>query len=173
VHHVDARHFLEELAGQMLRRAASRRAVVEAAGFGPRERNQLLNRARGQRRMDHEDVGDFDQLRDRREIRDRIVVQLRIQRDVDRVARARQQYRITVGCGIRDDFGAYGAAGADARFHDDLLAPCLRQFRRDHARHDVGRAARCAERQHETDRLYRILLCAHAASREGAGNERD
>ena len=68
VHHVDFRHGLEELAGQMRGGAEARRAKREAARFCCGERNEFLDRPRRHRGVQGQDVSRRQSLRNRREI---------------------------------------------------------------------------------------------------------
>ena len=158
VHHVDAGHRLEELAGEMPGRAGRARAERERAGLRPRVVDQLAHRLHRQRGVDDEDVRHLRDQRHRHEVLLRVVRDLRVQARVDRVrAHRAHQQRVAVAGRLGDEVRADAAARAGAVVDDDRLAPRLLQLLRDAAAHDVERPAG-RERHHEADRLGRIGL---------------
>ena len=80
-----ARLLLAELTGEVLRRGGAGRAEGEAAGLALREPRSALERARLTRRMGHDEVRADDRVRNRREVLDRIVVQLLVDEGRDDV----------------------------------------------------------------------------------------
>jgi len=98
-------------------------------------------------------------LRDRREIRQRVERDLRehVRVDHHRAVEAEQQ-RVAVGRGLRHLLGADVAARAGAVLDDHLLAEADAERLGHHARAVVGDAAG-GERHHDAHRLRGILLC--------------
>ena len=87
VDHVDAGHHLEQLAGDMLRRAVAGRRHVDLAGIGFGIGDELGNRLGRNRWIDLHDDGHADDARDRRDVADEIEIELVVERRVDRVRR--------------------------------------------------------------------------------------
>ena len=106
-----ARQRLEQLRTEMHRAPASGRAVVRLVGIRLQigdERRQVVDRQRGMR---HQNEVDDAHQGDRLEVRDRIVRQLLLQRDVDRMRERRDQQRVAVGVGLGDRIGSDDHAG--------------------------------------------------------------
>ena len=89
--------------------------------------------------------------RDRREVFQRVVAQLRIESRVhgERADVAEEQ-RVAVGRAARDELGADLARRAAAVVDDDLLRPHFAELLRDDAAHEVG-GARRRERDDDAD----------------------
>jgi hypothetical protein len=79
--------------------------------------------------------------------------------------------RIAVWIGAGDLLGAEAAAGADAVFHDELLAQAHRELLRDQAGDGVGAAAR-RERHDEADRPLRPARIAGLRLRRARAKQR-
>src|SRR5688500_2406155 len=94
--HVDANLDLQELAGEMLGAAAARRGKVELARILLRDRDEFLDRLRGIRRMDEQKVRARRENSYRREILDRIVVELGIKAHIDAQRSRAQKERVAV-----------------------------------------------------------------------------
>ena len=67
VDHFGARHQVEELRGHVIEAAAAGGRIAEALGLGFRELDELLDRVRGDRRMDEQQVRAVRHEADRRE----------------------------------------------------------------------------------------------------------
>jgi hypothetical protein len=122
MHDVDTGHRLEQLAGEMRRRADPVRAEVDAAGPGPRGGDQILDVVDRQARVDDDDIERARHQGDRRKGAERIVRQLGIERRIDRVGERRHQQRVAVWGARRHRGGADDGAGARLVLDDDRLA---------------------------------------------------
>ena len=92
--------------------------------------------------MQDERVVDGDEARDRREILDRIVAELRIEARIDHEGRFRaDEQRVAVGRRLRDVFGGDLIVGAGPVLDDHLLAPRLGEALRQDTAERVGHAA--------------------------------
>ena len=112
---VDLGRVLQHLHRQVRGRAVAGRRVVELARLALRERDEFGQRLRRDLRIDHQQVRRDRDQRDRREVLDRIVGQLRVgaRRDGVRARRADGQ-RVAVRRRLGRGVGADGAAGAAA-----------------------------------------------------------
>src|SRR4051812_6220341 len=99
-------------------RAASGGAVEKLTGTAFGERDQLLHRAYGQRRMHFEYLGRRRDLRDRRKVSPRVVGTFLIQAWIDRVAHAGDEKRVSVRGGARSHLLADVSARARAIVDD-------------------------------------------------------
>ena len=152
---VDAGHGGEQRGGEMREARHAGRAVVERAGLGLGQRDQLGDVVHREPRIDHQHIGRGADHHDRREILDRIVRQVSAQTHRHRVrARGGDADRVAVGRRLGDRVGADIAAGADPVVDHDLLAQPGPQPLRQDARDDVGAAAG-RERHDQPDRPVR------------------
>eukprot|EP01136_Pigoraptor_vietnamica_P000419 Opistho-1_new@25714 len=141
VRHLRAGGLLEQLAGQVRRRARAGRGVRERAGLGSRQRDQFAHVLRGQLRL-----GDEVHLRapdrgHRREVARRQQARLE-ERGVGGLDRSRRDEEgVAVGRGAHHFGGRDVAAGAGLVVDQHGLAERLRQRLREDARHHVGAAA--------------------------------
>ena len=104
--------------------AGAGRAEGELAGLALRQRDQLLQRVRLDRRMADDQVRAEDGVGDRREVLDRVVVQLLVDERRDGVHVGVHDQRVAVGRGARHVVGADQPAAAGAVL-DDHLAEAL------------------------------------------------
>jgi hypothetical protein len=141
VHNIDARHHFKELDGHVWRRSRRRRGDVELAGIGFGESDQVGHRLRRERRVRFHDQRDAVDRRHRRNVVDKIVVEMFEQRGVDRVRRRGEEQRVTVRRRVHDRLGADIAAGAGPVLDHDRLTETIRQKLRGHARDNVDLAA--------------------------------
>ena len=118
---------------------------------------ELLDGLCGDRRMHRQHIGRQHSQRNRREIAQRIVRQLRVHARIDRQRRQAHQQRVAVGRRLGDDVVADDGAGAGAVIDHHLLAELLGEFLRDDAADDVGAAAR-RRRHDQPDRAVRVIL---------------
>jgi hypothetical protein len=158
VHDIHARRVIQHFHREMRRRAGARRSIVELARLRFRERDEFLQVRGLHAGIEHEQVRRRSDERDRREILDRIVPELRVcgRRDHVRAGSAHRE-GVPVGRRARRDFGADGAARAAAIVDDHLLAERFGHALADEPRDDVGRSAR-RKRDDEADRFRRIRL---------------
>ena len=98
------------------------------------------------------------------EVLERVVRHFRIEARVDDEGARAEQQRIAVRRGARDDAGADRAAGAAAVFDDHRLAEGLAELLVDHARGEIGAAAR-RETGDDGDRAFGILAAGAAQRR--------
>jgi hypothetical protein len=138
-----------------------------------RPRHELGQRLRRHLRPDRQPEIERADLRHRGKIRDRIVVERRIDVLIDRHRRDRsQQKRRSVCCRVLygDDTDAPGTAGAV--LHDDRPVQRNAQLLADQPRKRVARSAG-SEREHDADRLlHELCLRWRGKDRERDGNER-
>ncbi len=122
--------------------AGARRRHVEFAGIGLGIGDELGNRLGRNRRVHHHDVGTSEDARDRRDVADKIEIELVVKRRVGRVDNTAQEERVSVGRRTYDRLGADIAAATRPVVDHKLLAEPLRQPLTHQARRDVARAAR-------------------------------
>ena len=152
--------------GQMAGRAAAERGKINTARFGFRCGDEVFQRLVTLGRVHHQRLRRQAEIRNRREIVDRIVGQFRIQRGVDAEgARYRHRQRITIGRGFGPQIGAQHRAGARLVIDHHLLVPAFPHFCRDQAGQYVGRSARG-----KLDN-YANLFCRIFASARDASNQ--
>jgi hypothetical protein len=122
MHHVDAGHHLEQLARNVVASAGAGRRHVEFTGIGLGIGDEFGNRLGRNRRVHHHDVGISHDARDRRDVADEIVVELVVQRCVDRVEATDHEQRVAVSRRAHDRFGGDVAASARPILDDKLLS---------------------------------------------------
>ncbi len=152
MHHVDSRQADEIRHRQMRRRAVAGARIVHLAGIGLAVRHELGHGLGRHRCGDHQDVVDVADVRDGREILQRVVRQLGVKRAGDGVARGGEDQCLAVGRRFRDEGGADGAAGAGAVLDDHAAPERGAELGIERARHDVLHAAR-GERHHDARHL--------------------
>ena len=148
---LDARHREQLGREQVLAAAVARRGVVDLAGLAAGELDQLLHVPGRQRRMHHHDAGLSADQRDRREVVDRLVRQLGVQRRADGVGLRCQQQRVAVGWRPGHRLGADRGTRTGPVVDHHLLPQPLAQLLRHHAGRSVDRATR-RERHDDADR---------------------
>src|SRR5438105_1141184 len=87
--------------------------------------------------MYNHDVGKTNEARDRHNIAEEIVIELFVERRVNRVRGTDEKERVAVRSGTHDRFGGDISASARPAFDDDGLAEPLRQPLTHQARNDV------------------------------------
>src|SRR6516165_1632774 len=88
------------------------------------------------------DEGVANDASDRRHIADEVIIELVVERRVDRVRRTCQEQRIAVRWRAHDRIGANVRTSARPVVDDEWLVQPLRQPLTDQPRNDVSRAAR-------------------------------
>ena len=156
VHHSDARHEVEQFAGNVLRRSHATRSKVDFAwiGFGVGDEFGNGLGREGRVHLHHErqqiDVGH------RRNVVREVVVEFGVKRRVDFVGGGRPQQGVAVGRRARDRLGRDSGPGAGPVLDHKRLAEFLRQKFTDQARDNVsGAAGRKAD--NDLDRPGRII----------------
>src|SRR5262249_2899120 len=90
----------------------------------------------------HHGAGVLDDERDRREVGDRVVAELRVEVQVDGLKVSCEKNGVTVGGGTGGGLGCDVAAGSAPVLDHHLLVPCFREPGRDDAGDRVGSPAR-------------------------------
>ena len=154
MHHVEASgERFELLAAEMQDRSDAGGAVAEFPRVRLDQRDQALHVLHRQRGIDREQRRRHPDLRDRREVADRIVRHLGIEARIDRVGRHRRdEERVAVRRGLRDHVGAEIAARAAPVLDHELLAEEFTELVRHDPADDVGRTA-SRERHHQANGL--------------------
>ena len=129
VNDIDAGGGLEHLARDVRRRAAAAGSEVQLSRSCLGELDQLLQRARGQRRMNDDQKRRRHELADRRERLQRLVSRIRVEtgRNAERGG-GREEQRVAIRRRFRRGRGAYRAARARAVVDDHLLAQRRREM---------------------------------------------
>ena len=143
--HEGAGHALEQLAGQMDRRAVAAGGHVHLAGVGLGHADEILHVVNalglGLVGVHHHHVGHGGHQGDGHKVLDGVVGQLGVQRAVDAVgAHGAHQQRVAVAGRLGHHLGTHVAARARAVVHDELLPERLGQLGRHGAGQDVGGA---------------------------------
>jgi hypothetical protein len=139
VHHVNARHVLEDFACELRQAAGAGEVQLAWLRFG--ERNQLAHVLRRHRRMHHQYDGKRVHERDGREILEAVVAGF-LQELQERLRRGRgHEDRIAVRWRLRHMVGRDDAARPGAVVDQDRLSDRFLHLRRDQARRGVGDAA--------------------------------
>ena len=154
----------------MLTAAVARRRVIDLAGPLLHIGHEFLERLHRQRRIDDQHAGLASDERNRREVVDRIVGELRVERGADGVGLRREQQRVAVRRGAGDDLGADRGAGAGLVLDDELLPEAFAELLRDHAHRPVDRATRRKRHDH-FHRVRRVVLRVQRAGNECAERE--
>ena len=157
VDHVHAGGAFEHLAHEVSDAAVAGRAEIELARLRFRECDEFLHRFGRHARMHHQRDRNFGDQRDRREARDRVVVQLSVEGLVAGQRRRCHQQRIAVRRGLRHDLVADVAARARPVVHHHGLSQRGPQRRRHEPRKNIGCAAG-GERHDEPQRSIGIVL---------------
>jgi len=153
---VDAGGEAERLGRQVGEAADAARTVVQLAGIGLGERDELGDRLGRRRRRHHHQRRDARQHGDRHEVLLGVVVELPVEELVLHVAAGQHQQRVAVRCRARRRLGADIAGGARLVLDDELLAEPLGQPLRRLPRRHIRRAAG-DERHDDAHRLVGVL----------------
>ena len=154
VQHLHARLAIEKLGRHVTRAAGARRCVGNLVRPRLGERDQLLDGAHRQRRVDDEHLRHQARERDRREILERIVAGVGNERRHDRERVGDREQRVAVGRRFRDELRADEAARARPIVDDHLLTEPFAEPRRERADDEVDVAAG-RERHDDADRRAR------------------
>jgi hypothetical protein len=142
VDHVHAALALDELAGQVQRRADAGRRVAQLARLLRQQRAECVRIGRRRPRAGHQHQGLRPDHAHCCQVLQPVVARLPGDQLVDPdLAGRSQQQRVAVGPRRRHLGRAQGAAGAGNVLHHDLLAQPARQLRRHRARDQVDAAA--------------------------------
>jgi len=153
---VDLGGRLQQLGGEMRRRAVAGMTVAQLARFCPRHRDQIGHRLDLRVGAHQREVRRIGDERDRREIGEYVVGQLRIEERRDRVAARDHDQRVAVGRSLRRGILRNRPAGAGPVLDDDRrAAPALGELVAKRARHDVDGPAR-RERHQEMHGTRRV-----------------
>ena len=139
---VDARHGPQQLHGQVRIGADPRRCVGQRARMLLGVGDQLGQRLGGHRGVQRQHARQRHHERDRREIAQRVVEDLLVGQMIDRERARGHQQRVAVRRRARGRLDADHVAGARPVLDIELLSHHLRELLRQHARRDVGAAAR-------------------------------
>ena len=157
VHDVEAGEVFHQLARHVIVRAGAGRAVVQRAGLGPGERDQLLQGVHRRALRHHQHQLGIHQRGDRHEVAHQPIGLVRIERLDRGLGRRDHQQGVAVRRGFRGFRRADDGAGARAVLHHDRLTERLAQLLAERAGEYVGRPAR-AERHDHADGAVRIVL---------------
>src|SRR5687767_10349730 len=125
MNHVDARHALQELGRQMRWAAVARGCVVELPGLGFGQCDEFLYGPDRDATRYCEDVLRVRNLCNRREVLDRIVLELLMQTGIDRKAAAHHDETVTVRRRLCRNLGSNISTCAGSVVYDDLLPQAL------------------------------------------------
>ena len=164
---IDVRHRLEQLAGEVLRRADAGRGKAQLARVGARIGDQLLH-GLGRHVIGHdENIGRVDRLRDRQQVLGGVVRHFAVETWIDGdLGVGRHQKCVAVGRGLGDAVARDVAAGAGNIFDHHRLAPDLAQPVGHDPGDDVHRTCGRIAKDH-SDRAVRI-----SALRNGVAGRR-
>jgi hypothetical protein len=169
---VEAGHGLVHLAGEMLRGADAGGAEGELAGLRAGERGEFGHALCRDIIVDDQNVGGEAELRDRREILDRVERQLRVEaRMDDERPGGTEQERVAVGRALGDALGRHVAARAGHVLDHNRLAPGFGKLVADHPRNDVGGTAG-HEADQDAQRLVGIALLRKRVARRQQRRQR-
>ncbi len=139
-----ARHRLEKFDGEMRAAAGTGRAEIEPAGLRFRQRDEFAQVVRRQRRMHRRQIGRHHHQRDRCEVAQRIVRQIRHHAHVGcHGAHRTHEQGVTVRRRFRGDHRGDSPAAARSIVDDYLLTETLVQFLAQCTRDDIRHAAWC------------------------------
>ena len=116
--------------------------------------------------MHHQQQPGASELRNRREVVDRVIGKAGTQRAIDRVLVIREKERVAVGRRLSGQLARDHARGAGAVLDDHLLLHQLAELGAEEPCQEIGRAAR--RRRHvDADWMIRIVLRRHAGGDKG------
>ena len=141
MHEFDRRDEIQQLAREVLRGGMAGRRKIDLARLGFGDVDELLQRARGKRRMHDERIRRLRQLRHRREILDRIKGHALIQAGAGDQIRCCEQHGVAVSGRVLHQLGTNIAGGTRAVVDDKLLAKIFAQPLRHHSPDGVGGTA--------------------------------
>ena len=154
---VDLRRQLQQLHGEMLRRASTGGSIVDFARLAARKCDQLRERGDVERRMNDQRKNSRRDLRDRREALFRIVGDRAIKARIHHKRIDGHQKRLAIRSRARRGLRADVATRTRLVLDDDRLIPALPQFLTEDAREQIGPCA-WRERNVEPDCLLRLPL---------------
>ena len=143
----------------MRRRADAGRSHVDLARVGLRIGDEFGDGRCGERDIHVHHQGRADDARNRGDIADEIVIELLVERCIDRVRHGEHDKRVAVRRRAHGHFGADVGGGAGPVLDDEWLSEPLGQPLADEAREDVV-CATGRKSGNQAHRPARILLCA-------------
>ena len=159
MNHLDARHVQKLRVGQMHNRALPTGTVNQLIRPRLGQRDQFAQVFCGHRRMHHGDQRAARHQYHRREVIERIELQV-VETRIDRVARRHQIEGVAIGRRLDAGLDAQRAARARAILDDHLLTQYLGEFLRQQARDKIGAAARRC-RDDNAHGFGGVRLCEH------------
>ena len=169
VNHADPGHHHEQRGGHLGDRAGPVRSYADLARIGLGIGDELAQRLGRKRRIDHHDMGQPHDARDRGDVADEIEVELVVERRrVGGGWRVEKQEGVAVGRRAHDRFGGQVAARARPVLDEERLPEPFRQRLREQAPRDVDPAAG-RESDDDADRPCRIGLRPGDAGQRGQG----
>ena len=170
--HIDLGGAAEHHAQEMRQRTCAGNGVVRVRGIGLGPIDQILERLGVGLRPNRNTKIIHAQLAQRREIRDRVVVQVRVEVLIDRQRRdRRQQQGAAVGCRVFHHFDADAAVGTGAVLDDHRAAECATHFIGDQARHGIA-GTTWREREDDADRLLAVLRLQRGGEKRSSQNRK-
>ena len=159
-----------------MRRARSRRAVVESGRLGAHLRQEILEVARNVLRVDDQHLWHVGHQRQRHEVFFNVVIKFGVHRRRNRMVHRAHEQRVAVGLRSGRNAGAQRAARAAPVVDDELLAGQPGKLRRQRAGKGVGAAAG-RKRHDDGDRLGRPgrlgVACPGQRGHAGCGGAQD
>src|SRR5215831_17097836 len=137
VHQIDAGHHLEILANHMGWASSASRTHADLAGIRLCIGDKLGHGVRGKGWVHLHDLGHADRARDRRNVTDKVVTELLIERGIDGGGATDREEGVAVCRCSYDCLDPNIAAAAWTILNDELLAESLREPLADQSRSDV------------------------------------
>ena len=148
MHQLDAGLQFEQLHCQVMRCAIAWGAVEQLAGLAAGMTDQLLDIAGGRTRPDHQGLCAAGQHDDGRELPQRVVAQVAIDRGIVDEGGGSDQQGVTIGRTTRHQLMADVAAGTGTVVHHQRHAQALGQTLRHAARNGIHAGAGCKRHNH-------------------------
>ena len=152
----------EQLAGQMMRRARTRRAVVEAARLAAHLRQKSFEIARNILRVDHQHLRHIGHQCQRHKVFFNVVVELWIHRRRNRMVDCAHEKRVAIGLRLGGNAGAQCATRTAPVVDDELFTGQLGKLRRQRPGKGIGAATsrKGHDHRHRLDRPGRLRMTA-------------
>jgi hypothetical protein len=160
MHHLDARHALEQLGGEMRGAADSGGAVAERVGIGLGMGDEFRQRLCRHGIVHHQGVRAYRDIDDRSQILRHVIGRRLVDGDCEREAARRVEERVAVSRGADHRLGPDDAGGSGAVLDHELLPPALAELLRQQTRHHIDAAAG-RHRHDDAHRPVRIVGARH------------